>query len=176
MQADSLLEGNKRKMKVLYKRLDTSNLHLRLLFHCTKSTIWADDMVCFMASNTQYHTMIRAKSGPQTGKIIMQDEPFRTTPQAIRKTVRDKRAFITHDLTFPYIYFVALFYQKKSRKSVSPSSGFSLKTPTLDKMYKKYVFFLRRIFFGCSNAILLLCENRSVTVHPPLRPEFSFIS
>lgn len=133
-------------------------------------------MVCFRTSNTQYHTPIRAKSGPQTGKIIMQDEPFRTTPQAIRKTVRDKRAFITHDLTFPYIYFVALFCQKIVRKSVSPSSGFSLKTPTLDKMYKKYVFFLRRIFFGCSNAILLLCENRSVTVHPPLRPEFSFIS
>ncbi len=73
-------------------------------------------MVCFRTSNTQYHTLIRAKSGPQTGKIITQDEPYRTTPQAIRKTVRDKRAFITHDLTFPYIYFVALFYQKKVKK------------------------------------------------------------
>ena len=135
-------------------------------------------MVCFRTSNTQYHTPIRAKSGPQTGKIIMQDEPFRTTPQAIRKTVRDKRAFITHDLTFPYIYFVALFCQKKVKKIRKSIVRVFFKNTNMRRgqIYKRYVFFLWRIFFGCSNAILLLCENRSVTVHPPLRPEFSFIS
>ena len=42
--------------------------------------------------------------------------------------VRDEMAFVMSDLTLLYICFAILFCQKKSRKFVSRSPGFSLKT------------------------------------------------
>lgn len=44
------------------------------------------------------------------------------------KAVRPEQAFQMLDLTFLYISFAIFFCQKKSRKSVSSPSGFSLKT------------------------------------------------
>ena len=48
------------------------------------------------------------------------------------KAILSETAFITLGLTFLYISFPILFCQKKSRKSVSTSCGFSLKSPSWD--------------------------------------------